>query len=160
MFVGYKLNLSANLKPVILIFYLLHGFSANTASSLVQMWVTWRYLRQSGSGTPLFLQQFTEERERGRQWERAMGEGQERTCDPQPVWTSYKHAFVPTLLWRWREGTTWGWKKQVRQVSYNTRQMSPNWIKVHIHVCSIAVFLLALMWAFQWVKKKFKVKKI
>lgn len=64
MFVGYKLNLSANLKPVILIFYLLHGFSANTASSLVQMWVTWRYLRQSGSGTPLFLQQFTEERER------------------------------------------------------------------------------------------------
>lgn len=38
-------------------------FLCHAASSLVQMWVTWRYLQQSGSGTPLSPSQ---ERERER----------------------------------------------------------------------------------------------
>lgn len=82
------------------------------------------------------------------------GEGWERTYDPQSVWTSSRPAFVPMLLWRWREGRTEGGKGRWGQLT--TRQSSPNWIKVHIHFCSCAESLLALIWAFQWVKKNEK----
>lgn len=48
----------------------------SAAPWLVQMWLTWRYLQHSGSGTPLSVQRFTEDkgREGGGERENAMEE--------------------------------------------------------------------------------------
>lgn len=129
-------------------------FFCHAASSLVRMWVTWRYLQQSGSGTPLSPSQ---ERER-----ESWGGGRERERNGGGAWYTIPHLseLVTDILLSLRcygdggrdytEGGKSRWSK------WATREISPNWIKVHIHVCSIAVFLLALidpLDSFQWVKK-------